>query len=606
MDFTNSTALSRKANLIIISAILIWAFPLYGNTVLNKFTIDDNLVTNNDLVRQGFKAIPSIFSSDLIEVDNTAGGQNMGYMPVAKATYASEYGLWGERPGISHLVNLLLYFIASLITFYVLRRLLISYNILFPVLIILLFMAHPVHTEVVASLKNRDEIIAYLFGMAGMYTLISYCNTRRISFVFLSCALFFLACITKLSALPFIGLYVLVLYFFSNLKARTIITVTILIILTAVIAFVTPWLFVPHPVHTGFYFENALYTEKNLWLRLGTAMLSLLFYIRILFFPYPLLYYYGYNMIPLTSLANPLALLSVFLYAVMLIYCLTSIRRKSFLSFAILWYLTGIYMYSNLLFPVAGIVAERFVFLSSLGFIMAIVFLIFRLTRTEPNSLTIEFESRFKIITLVGIILIPLMFLTLNRNAAWKDEMSLFSRDIPHLKKSAKANYQYAAFLISEWNDERKAEKYDASGQDLREIIKKHLHLSLQVCPAGYNTLNDLGTVFLSIERQYDSALFYFQKTVAVDPSLTPGWFNMGSAYRQLGKYPRALDCYQKFWTWNPHRPRLTLPLPNFTTTLAMSISPCIITTSGENLPEKNKITFFESKDLPHRHPDLF
>ncbi len=125
-------ALPRKANLIIISLIFAWAFLLYGNTARNKFTIDDTLLTKNEMVRQGFKAIPAIFSSCLIDEDKNTGGQTNDYRPVAKATFAVEYGLWGEKPGTSHLINVLFYFFASLLTFYVLQRLLFNYNILFP------------------------------------------------------------------------------------------------------------------------------------------------------------------------------------------------------------------------------------------------------------------------------------------------------------------------------------------------------------------------------------------------------------------------------------------------------------------------------------------
>jgi len=545
-------SLPRKANLIIVFVIFIWAFLLYGNTVLNSYTIDDTLLTQNDMVRQGFKAIPAIFSTYLIDEDKNLGGQTNDYRPVAKATYAVEYGLWGENPGISHLVNVFFYFIASLLTFYVLRRLLIDYNILFPILITVLFMAHPVHTEVVASLRNRDEILAYLFGMAGMYTLLSYSYTRKFRHLGVTLIWFILACISKQSAYPFAALYLLVLYFFSKLRPRTIIRAGVLIILAASAAFLIPRFVLPHTFRNSFYFENALYFEKNLWLRLGTAMMSLLFYIRILFYPHPLLYYYGYNMIPLTSLAGSLVQLSVLIYTVLLVYAIINIRRKTFLSFAILWYLTGIFMYSNLILPVVGVVAERFVFLASLGFIMAVVFFIFRVFKTEPNSLTIEFESRTKIIGLVLVILIPYGLLTTNRNTGWRNMQSLFTNDLPHLERSAKANYQYAQYLISTVTDDENFPGYGEPDRLLLENIKKHLYLSLKVYPGGYNTLNVMGNVFLLIEKRYDSALYYFHKAVAVDPDLTPGWFNLGMAYRQLGDYTKALACYQKVLTIEP------------------------------------------------------
>ncbi len=549
-------SLPRKANLIIIGFLFAWALLLYGNTLRNSYAIDDSLLTENDMVRQGVKAIPAIFSSYLLDEDKYTGGQTNDYRPVAKASYAIEYSLWGEKPGRSHLVSVFLYFIASLITFYVLRRLLINFNILFPVLITVLFMAHPVHTEVVASLRNRDEILAYLFGMAGMYNLLSYISTRKIRFVVYTCAWFMIACISKQSALPFAGLYILVLYFFGNLKTGTIMRLGFFIFLAAGAAFLIPGFIIPHAPRSSFYFENALYFEKKLWLRLGTAMMSLLFYLRILFYPHPLLYYYGYNMIPLASLWSPLAQLSALVYTVLLVYAGINIRRKKFLAFAILWYLVSIFMYSNLLLPVVGVVAERFVFLASLGFVMALVFLIFRLFKTEPGSLTIEFESRFKIIGLVLVILVPYVIHTVNRNTDWRNIMSLFTKDIPHLQKSAKANYQYAGYLISTLNDDEEFLKYGSADQALRENIKKHLYLSLKVYPGGYNTLNDMGRVFLQIDKRYDSALYCFQKAVAVDPALIPGWSNLGMTYRQLGEYPRALECYQKVLVLEPGNPQ--------------------------------------------------
>lgn len=544
-------ALPGKANLIIISVFFVWAYILYGNTILNKFSIDDSLYTKNAMVRQGFKAIPKIFTSYLIDVEKNVGGQRTDYRPIAKATYAIEYGLWGEKPGRSHLVSVLFYFFASLVTFYVLRRLLINYNILFPVLITILFMAHPVHTEVVASLKSRDEILAYLFGMLGMHTLLTYTYTNKLRYLFYTAALFILGCISKLSALPFLGLYLLVLYYFTNMKPRKILIALVLIFIAGALAYIIPRVMLPPTYRTNFYFENALYFEKNIWLRLGTAMLSLLFYLKILIYPYPLLYYYGFNTIPLSSLFTTQALLSVLIYSVLLVYSLLNLRKKTFLSFAILWYLIGISMYSNLVSPAVGVVAERFVFLGSLGFIMVLVFLIFRIFRTDPKSLTIELPSRLKIIALVVLITVPYTFLTINRNKDWRNMMSLFKKDIPRLSTSAKANYQYAGFLLTSLYNDENFLKYGVSNQYLRETIKKHLRISLNVYPS-YNALNDIGTIFLFVEKQYDSALYFFRKAVDYDSTLTPGWINMGMAYRQLGDYKKSMDCYQKVLDLEP------------------------------------------------------
>jgi tetratricopeptide (TPR) repeat protein len=546
--------LSRKANLIVISVLFVWAILLYGNTVFNAYAIDDSLIINNDIAVQGFKALPGIFTSYLVDESRNVGGQRSEYRPVAKATMAIECGLWGRRPGPSHAINILIYFILSLVLFYTLRRMLINYNILFPFLIVLLFMAHPIHTEVVASLKNRDEMLAFLFGISGMYTLLNYGYTHRSKYLILACLYFVLGCVSKASVAPMFILYALTLYYFTDIKPSKITAVGAVLFITMLAAVLIPVLMLPPTFRTNFYFENALYFEKSIWVRLGTAMLSLLFYLRILIYPWPLLYYYGYNMIPLSNLGNPWVILTIIIYGGALIYAFRNFRKRTFLSFAILWYLISIFGYSNLLVPVPGIVGERFLFLGSVGFVMIIVYFLFRIFKTDPKSLTIELDSRIKIIAIAAIFLLPYGVLSFRRNFAWKNATVLFQSDIPHLENSAKANYQYAGYLMQMVYTDQNFLRYGVSNEFLRETIKKHFHLSLKVNPKEYNTLNDLGTAFLFIEKRYDSALYYFQKTIALDSSLTPAWVNMGMAYRQLGNYPKSMECYRKVLQIEPRQ----------------------------------------------------
>ena len=169
MDKTVKTKISKKkgvvvergikSNSISVVVIVVLTFILYGNTVRNNYLKDDNVVTNkNDLVQKGIKAIPEIFSA-LFDKDD--GKFNFNYRPVPKSTFALEYEYFGDNPHISHFINLLIYSITGIILFLLLRTLFKDYNYLFSLVITVIFIAHPIHTEVVASLKNRDEM---LFG----------------------------------------------------------------------------------------------------------------------------------------------------------------------------------------------------------------------------------------------------------------------------------------------------------------------------------------------------------------------------------------------------------------------------------------------------------
>src|SRR4051812_28179847 len=149
-------------------SLLIFAFSflLYFNSVFNDYNMDDELVTQNHrLTSKGISAIPEIFSSPYYE---DKSGYRYEYRPMVLVTFAIEHSLFGDHAGVSHFINVLLYSLLCCLLFRVLRKLFKNYNILFPLLITLLFAAHPVHTEVVASIKNRDEILSLLFGLLSL------------------------------------------------------------------------------------------------------------------------------------------------------------------------------------------------------------------------------------------------------------------------------------------------------------------------------------------------------------------------------------------------------------------------------------------------------
>ena len=141
------------------------AFVLYWNTIPNKYSLDDNLVVyDHPLVGKGISSIPEIFTSHYRDIDKNV----YGYRPIAMTTFAIENEFFGQNPHISHFVNIVLYALLLILLFFLLVRLFqnIPRKIIF--FIMLLFAAHPLHTEVVASLKNREELLCFIFGIAAV------------------------------------------------------------------------------------------------------------------------------------------------------------------------------------------------------------------------------------------------------------------------------------------------------------------------------------------------------------------------------------------------------------------------------------------------------
>ncbi len=548
------TSGSKKGDRYFVLFFFLFAFILYGNTILNKFAVDDNFVTNNQLVQRGFKALPEIFSTHYVNQQGNLGSTASDYRPVVKATFALEYQFWGNKPGRSHAVNILLYWAMSVLLFFILKRLLKNFNILFPFMITLLFMAHPVHTEVVASLKNRDEILTFLCGLGSMWFILNYAETNKLRYLFVAAPIFLTGYLCKTAIFPFLVLYPLVLYFFTKVPVKKIVVVVGAILGVMLLAHFIPHLFLPPIQHTNYYIENPLYFEKNFWIRLGTGLVSLLFYLRILVYPYPLVYYYGFDMIPITNLANLWAILSLLIHAGLLLYAISKLREKHILSFAILWYLIAVAMYSNTLVPVVGIVGERFIFNASLGFCTVIVWFIFRIFKTDPKSLTIEMDSRIKILAVLILLLIPYTVMSVSRNRDWRNLFDLYRTDVKSLRNSAKANIDYGGFLMNTVYQDENFLRTGAVNQFKYQTIISHLRRGLALYPNNYQTANDLGTVYLFMGKNYDSATYFLNKAIAIDSTMQPAWVNLGMAYRDQKMYPRAIECYEHILKVNPRQ----------------------------------------------------
>ena len=555
---------SRKANGYFILFFFVWAFVLYGNTIMNKYGLDDEFVTNNETVKKGLGAIPEIFSTHYINQKGNMGDNVADYRPIVKLTYALEYQLYQEeKPGRSHAVNVLIYFFISILLFFILKKMLKNYNILFPFLITVVFMSHPAHTEVVASLKNRDEMLAFLCGLGALSLLLRYAKRRRIWDVLLAMLVFLIGYLSKASILPFVLIYPLVLYFFTDLSPKKYIPISVAIVVIAIIAQVGPNFFLPAGERITSAIENPLFAEHGFMTRIGTGLLSLLFYLRILIYPHPLLFYYGNEMIPLATPGNIWAIISFILYAGLLLYAIFNFRKKQILSFAIFWYLIFIAMYSNLLIPVVGIVGERFVFAASLGFCIALVWAVFKIFKTEPNSLTIEFDARAKILVVIILILIPYAALTVTRNREWRNLHSLYSKDIPYLENSAKANTQYAGYLMQSTIRDPNFRKHGSVNQFKLEKIKEHFKKSLEIYPNNYQTLNDLGSVYLFLGKDPDSAIYYLRKAIALNDQLEPAWVNLGMSFREIKQYDSAAYVYSSIIRRNPSQIRAYFALAN-------------------------------------------
>ena len=147
-----------KYQLLIILAMVLLC---YANTFNHGYSLDDFLMSDNiPSVEEGWAGTLKVFTQAYNFCD---------YRPIPVFTYAIEQQIQGKLvPRTSHMVNALLYFICSLVIFFTLRRLPVKHAHLIAFIATVLFIVHPIHSNVVSSIKNRDTILSLTIGMAAI------------------------------------------------------------------------------------------------------------------------------------------------------------------------------------------------------------------------------------------------------------------------------------------------------------------------------------------------------------------------------------------------------------------------------------------------------
>ncbi len=222
----NAPKHSRILKWVILHPTRVLAFfvlLLYFNTLFNGYNLDDELVTrNHKLTSKGIGAIPEIFKMPYYSDDM---GYAYEYRPVVLATFSIEHQLFGESPVVSHTINLLLYVLLIFILYKSLLSLFRELSPQFAFIIALFFAVHPIHTEVVASIKCRDELLALLFGLFSLFSALKFVDKQKWYWLIPTTAAFVLGVLSKQSIVSFAVLIPVALVLIRPLKLSQLLQV---------------------------------------------------------------------------------------------------------------------------------------------------------------------------------------------------------------------------------------------------------------------------------------------------------------------------------------------------------------------------------------------
>ena len=169
--------------------LFVLPFLLYYQATTFGYVLDDQIViTDNNFTKKGFAGIGDLLTTESMtgyfgEQKNLVQGNR--YRPLSLITFAMEYDMFGGlNPSVSHWINILFYALTGLLLFRVLSMMFRKrpesfWWLAIPFLTSLFFIAHPIHSEAVANIKGRDEILALLFSLATLYGALRYMDKQK-------------------------------------------------------------------------------------------------------------------------------------------------------------------------------------------------------------------------------------------------------------------------------------------------------------------------------------------------------------------------------------------------------------------------------------------
>lgn len=426
-----------------MAGLAILSVFVYLNSIGNGFAYDDVLIIEKNLLIRSVFNIPKLF---MIGYWDTWYAGAAAYRPFLMMTFVLNYAVSGTDAWSYHLFNVLLHAANSCLLYFLLVRYQVSLSLAAVAGII--FAVHPVHTEAVSNVIGRGELLAAFWCGVSWLCWKEY---QEASSPFRKYGLFLAA-----SGAYLIGL----------LTKESIIVLPILLFgvdlfrvdrVAELRQFGERFLKLAVP-YLGFVGGLAIYfglrsmagqilsqsseislpemAKLSYWGRLATMASMSLEYFRLLIVGYPLRPYYDPLTFGVLSSPNWRSWLGLFGVIGLALGAIVAYRRAPIVTFAIGFVFVTLGLFSNIVFLVGSLVAERFLYLPSVGYAILIAWLaeqyVFSAFRSDKPASGRLIAAVVLLVWCVGYIGI-----TARRNLDWANNEALFTRFIETDPKSS-------------------------------------------------------------------------------------------------------------------------------------------------------------------------
>jgi len=481
-------------NLLAVLILVVVSFGIYANSLQGDFVWDDTELFIKNYDRWQWNNLKELLTVQ----DNLFGSNDNGfYRPLPNLTFLLDRYIWGRQPFGFHLTNIVFHVLSTITVFFLARVLLASFYA--GLAAGLIFAVHPIHTEVVAWINGRNNVLSSLFYLISFYFYIRHRDTDSRKFYAVSLAALAASLFSKEYAvtLPFLMLLYEISYS-SPFPVRKV------------------FLYKLGRTWFGYFFIFAGYAVirsmvlsggppinlhlQSLGIRLFNVPKILLAYIKLLILPLNL------NILHPVSFVWPsfsFRFLSPIIITVILLLLWWHTFRRSkavFLGFG--WIVVTLLPVLNII-PIPNVdslVAERYLYLPSVG--LCILAASFFSWLSGINRLPASRLMRYLAASLFLLFIEVYAFQTLQRNLVWRNELTLWRDTVGKSPGNFKVRCNLSIALHG-------AGRYDEALEHIREAVRLN---------PGHDTPHFIMGYILYNKGRFAHALNALEKALEINP----------------------------------------------------------------------------------------
>jgi tetratricopeptide (TPR) repeat protein len=526
----------------------------YANSFHRPFIFDDApSIVENQSIRH--LASPQVLAAPPDAI--TTSGR-----PVVNLSLAVNYAIGGLAVEGYHLVNLALHILAAVTLFSLVRR-----TLLLPALsaqfgtaatglalaVALLWAVHPLQTESVTYIVQRAESIGGLFYLLTLYCFVRAAVAARASVWYAAavgmCALGMASKEVMVSAPLMAALYdrtFIAGSFRESLRRRWRLW----------LALASTWVLLAllHHMSRNRGGSAGFGLGVTGWQYARTQFGCIIHYLRLAFWPSPLVLDYGYPIAGKAAEILPYAV-GVFLLLVATAAALALRPRWGFLG---AWFFAILAPTSSLV-PLPGQTEAEHRMYLPLAAVVALVVLGAYHVCGRPGL-----RCRWAMAALVPAVAAALGFGTYQRNKAYRSELAIWDDTVRKVPLNDRAYLSRGSAYWTSGQPEAAIKDYDKcialnpryakayvgrgnvySGQGHYDEALRDYDHALKLNPDLADAYNGRGSVF-GYKGQVDAAIRDFNRAIQLEPEFAQAYYNRANAYDAKGEIDAAIDSYDR------------------------------------------------------------